>query len=70
MPNASKSFNKSIVPPNKPAPTIISSPDSNILRSAIVTAAIPDEHATAPAPFSRAAILVSNEVTVGLPILE
>lgn len=52
----------------RPALAITSSPDSRMFRSAIVTAAIPDEHATAPTPFSMEAILFSKDVTVGLPI--
>lgn len=68
IPKGSRSPNKSIVPPKRPALAITSSPDSRMFRSAIVTAAIPDEHATAPTPFSMEAILFSKDVTVGLPI--
>ena len=70
IPKGSRSPNKSIVPPKRPALAITSSPDSRMFRSAIVTAAIPDEHATAPTPFSMEAILFSKDVTVGLPIRE
>ena len=69
IPNAARSPKRSIVPPKRPAPHIISSPASRMFRSDIVTAAMPDEHATAPTPFSRVFIRFSKAATVGLLIL-
>ena len=46
-----------------------SSPASRMFSNAIVTAAIPEEQATAPMPFSIEATLRSKESTVGLLIL-
>ena len=69
IPNASKSLNKSMVPPNNPLPAMISSPALNTFNSATVMAAIPEAQATAPVPPSTSLILCSNAATVGLPIL-
>ena len=69
IPNASKSWNKSIVPPNNPALAMTSSPARKMFRSEIVTAAIPEEHATAPIPFSSEETRRSKESVVGFPIL-
>ena len=68
MPNASKSWNKSIVPPNNAVLAITSSPDCKMFKSDIVTAAMPDEQAMAPMPFSRDAMRLSKESVVGFPM--
>ena len=61
-------WNKSIVPPNKAVLAITSSPDCKMFKSESVTAAMPEEQATAPMPFSSDAMRLSKESVVGFPM--
>ena len=69
IPNASRSWSRSSVPPNNALPAITSSPACRILSNDNVTADIPEEQATPPIPPSNSFTLRSNASTVGFAIL-
>ena len=69
IPKGFRSSNSSTVPPYSPQAATISSPACRMFRNALVSAAIPEAHATLPIPSSSIVTLFSKDSTVGLLIL-